>query len=107
MKHHSSRVSLEGSYEDIERQIARDLGLSCSLASLRQATASLEKRQRQPLSNSSEERLEIERMFAGKSLGESLALYRANKERVRRFLGLTAKTPSREGRSQFIHRSYK
>jgi hypothetical protein len=107
MKQHSSRLSIQGSYEDFEKQLARDLGLSCSLDSIRGATASFERRRLQPQNESPTEREQVERMFAGKSMSESLELYRANKDRVRRFLGLTAKTSSAKKGSRFIHRSYK
>ena len=82
-------TNLEASYEDIENQIAQALGLSCSLANLRQAVASIERRKIQAAETTpTNERQEIEEMFEGKSLSESLVLYRANKDRVRKHLGL-------------------
>ena len=107
MKHHSSRFPLAGSYEDVEAQIARELGLTCSMSTLRQATASGGGQIRLSQAKPADERQEIERMFAGKSLKERLALYRANKDRVRRFLGLPTKATASTGGSRFIHRRLK
>ncbi|MEJ1973202.1 MAG: hypothetical protein WDM96_12295 [Lacunisphaera sp.] len=111
MKRHHSTISLNMSFEDIEKQLARDLGLSCDLETLRKATASMPRAQRQQQRSPVSEREAMEQMFAGKSMSESLALYRANKDRVRSFLGLTpakvsGKAASKPG-SRFVHRSYK
>ena len=108
MKRQHATISLNMSFEDIEKQLARDLGLSGDLETLRKATALSTPRQQQRQSKPASEREAMEQMFAGKTMSESLALYRANKDRVRRFLGLTTakESPGKPG-SRFVHRSYK
>jgi hypothetical protein len=102
-------------FEEFEQRLARNLGLSCSLATLRKAEASLPKRLigsvkahgSTPATPALSEKQQLEQMFAGKSTTERMALVRANKARIRAYLGLpagmSAKAP--KGGTKYIHRS--
>jgi hypothetical protein len=94
-----------GSYEEIEKQIARDLGLSCSMAHLRRVLASAGKLKQR---GASEERTELDQMLAGKTGAERLRLVRVNKERIRNFLGLTPKASGQmSAGGRITHRRFK
>lgn len=82
--------ALPGTYEAFEAQLARDLGLSCSLDRLRHITNTAKACQS---INAAKEERDLDRLFAGKTRRERIALIQASRERVRKFLGLRSGSP--------------
>jgi len=86
MNHRTAPLNSFKSYEEFEAAMFQELGIASSALRLKRAIVSCSMKHRV---QDGSERQALKTIFAGKTGKERVALVRANKERIRSYLGLT------------------